>query len=776
MSLSRRFAALLTLAVLSALPAARAQQPPPPPVPNPAAPTLNPILPLGALRGTSPELALTGTNLTEPVALWTNIPGAKVTIPTDANNGKEPTKLRVKFDVPKDAPLGLYAVRLATTRGMSNLRLFCIDELPQVNAEPAARKKETAQAVAVPSVVVGKADQEQTDYFKVSVKAGQRLSFEVLGRRLGSPFDPQISVVDVRTGREIAYSNDSPGLQSDARLTHTFKDAGDYLVEVRDVTYRGGPDFHYRLRIGDFPCATTPVPMAAKRGSKVAIHFAGPNVEGVAPVEVTVPTDPAVRVVQVAPKGAGGLAGWPVSLFVSDLDESVEQEPNNEPAKANRLTVPCGVTGRFEQKGDLDHFVFAAKKGQRFVIDARTQEYHSPTEVYMVLKDAKGGQVAASNPAAGQRIDYTAAADGDYTLSVEHLHYWGGPAETYHLTVAPYGSGFDLSIALDRWNLAQGGTLSLPIMAVRRDYTGPIEVSVTGHPGVSGTLTIPGGPPKPPNVPAGNLIVSAKPDVPVGPLVLTVHGKATINGKPVVESVSVSNAVKAELANLPYPPQQLVDGVAVAVTPKPPFALTAKVDAGEALRGVAATVTVTAVRDAGFTEEITLAPGGLPPNVAAALKPIPKGANEVKVTLTPAANAAVGSFPFTLVGKAKYQTKDVTATSAPTQLVVSLPFALRAEPSPLKLVPGGKAVLKVTATRKGGYAGPIAVEVRNLPANVTAPKATIAMGQAAVDVEVTAAANAVAGDKADVNVLGTATAAANQTAATPNITVSVGKK
>jgi hypothetical protein len=516
--------------------------------------------------------------------------------------------------------------------------------------------------------------------------------------------------------------------------------------------------------------------MAGKRGGKVTVHFAGPNVEGVAPVEVTVPADPGVSVVQVAPKGASGLYGWPVSLFAGDMDEQVEQEPNNEPAKANRLPVPCGVTARFEQKGDVDHFVFAAKKGQRYAIEAQTLEYHSPTEVYMVLKDAKGGQVAASNPAVGQRIDYTAPADGDYTLAVEHLHYWGGPAEAYHLTVAPYEPGFDLSIALDRWDVAQAGTLSLPIIATRRDYTGPIEVSVVGPAGVTGTLAIPAGGPTPPNVPAGNLPVSVKADVPVGPHILAVLGKATINGKAVTVRANVAGPVRTALAGLPYPPRQMVDELAVAVTPKPPFALTAKVDAGVALRGAPATVTVTAVRDAGFTEEITLAPAALPPNVAAALKPIPKGANEVKVTLTPAANAALGSFPFTLIGRAKAQGRDVAATLAPTPLVVSLPFELRAEPSPLKLAPGGKAVLKVTATRKGGYAGPIALEVRNLPANVTAAKVTIAMGQTAADVEVSAAANAAAGDKADVNVLGTATAAANQTAATPNVTVSVGKK
>ncbi|HZT79003.1 MAG TPA: hypothetical protein VFA26_02175, partial [Gemmataceae bacterium] len=479
---------------------------------------------------------------------------------------------------------------------------------------------------------------------------------------------------------------------------------------------------------------------------------------------------------QVAPKGPNGLYGWPVSLAVSDVDELVEQEPNNEPAKANRVPVPGGVTGRFEQKGDIDHFVFAAKKGQRYVIEARTQEYHSPTEVYMVLKDAKGAQVAASNPAVGQRIDYTAAADADYTLSVEHLHYWGGPAESYHISVAPYQPGFDLSIGLDRWDAAQGATLTLPLLLARHDYAGPIEVSVAGPAGFSGTLEIKQGQPPAPNVPAGQLLVQVKPDVAVGPHVLTVQGKATINGKPVFHRANVTNAMKAELAGLPYPPRPLLDEVAVAVTPKPPFTLTAKVDAGEALRGVAATVTVTAARDAGFTEEIALAPGALPPNVAAALKPIPKGANEVKVTLTPAANAALGSFPFTLVGKSKYQGRDVTGTSVPATLVVSLPFELKAESVPVKLLPGGKATLKVTATRKGGYAGPIALEVRNLPANVTAPKATIAMGQTAAEVEITAAAGAPAGDKAGVNVLGTATAAGNQTAATPNFTVSVGKK
>src|SRR5262245_2958847 len=80
-------------------------QKPGPVVPNPHAPTLAMPAPLGMQRGTALDLTLTGTNLADPTGLWTSFP-AKVTIPTDNNNGKDNTKLRVRLEVPKEAPLG----------------------------------------------------------------------------------------------------------------------------------------------------------------------------------------------------------------------------------------------------------------------------------------------------------------------------------------------------------------------------------------------------------------------------------------------------------------------------------------------------------------------------------------------------------------------------------------------------------------------------------------------------------------------------------------------
>lgn len=784
MSLDRRFRlGLPALLVALGLGGPAAAQPPSPlGQPHPQAPVLAPPAPLGVQRGTPLELTLTGTNLAEPTGLWTSFP-AKVTIPTDHNNGKEPTRLRVRLEVPKDAPLGFHSIRLATKSGVSNARLFCVDDLPQVLEVDTNRSRATAQPVTAPCVVVGRADPEVTDYFRVTVGAGQRLTFEVLGRRLGSAFDPELTLFDARTGRELpgGHSNDAPGLQTDPRLTYTFPEAGDYVVAVQDVLYRGGPDYWYRLRIGDFPCATTPIPMAARRGTRVLVRFAGTNVDGVAPVEVTVPADPAVDSVQVAPQAPDGLYGWPVTLLASDQDEVVEQEPNNEPAKATRVPVPGGITARFEQKNDVDYFVFAGKKGQRLTIAAQSEELGSPTEVYLALKDVKGAQLAVTNPMTAPRLDFTPPADGDYYVYVEHLLYASGPAESYRVTVTPYQPGFGLALFLDRYQAAPGGRVGIPvILTARRDYAGPIELSVVGPPGVTGQATIaanqpPAPPPPAPPQPAATLVVIVPPEMAMGPYTLRIQGKATIDGKTVVEYASVQAAVKRDLANLPYPPRELLTPVGFAVTEKPPFSLTAKF-AAEALRGGPAPVTITATRAPGFTEEVALSAAGLPPGAAFVAKNIPKGQNEVKTQVNLPANARVGSFAVTVVGKAKYQNKDYSVDGTPAPLVVTLPFELKVEPAPVKLTVGAKVKVKVSAVRKGGYQGPIAVEVRNLPANVTAAKATIAPGQAQVEVEVTAAANGAPGEKKDVHVLGTATAAGNQQGASPNFTVSVAKK
>ncbi len=194
-----------------------AQKPPPPVLPNPQAPVLAMPYPGGAMRGTSAELLLTGTNLAGATALLT-APPLQLSLLDAANSKPENNKeLKIHVEVPMDAPPGYYPLRLATTRGMSNVRLFCVDDLPNVEAGN-CQKFDDAQAVSVPCVVVGRTINEGASYFKIAVHAGQRLSFDVLGRRLGSPLDPELTIYNATTRRIVAHDNDSPGCQSDPRL------------------------------------------------------------------------------------------------------------------------------------------------------------------------------------------------------------------------------------------------------------------------------------------------------------------------------------------------------------------------------------------------------------------------------------------------------------------------------------------------------------------------------------------------------------------------------
>src|SRR5207248_3294012 len=74
----------LSLLVLEGQLDAQKQAPPLPP--NPQAPVLNAVAPTGVQRGTTVEVILTGTNLSNPTGAYASFP-AKLTIPDDDKNG-----------------------------------------------------------------------------------------------------------------------------------------------------------------------------------------------------------------------------------------------------------------------------------------------------------------------------------------------------------------------------------------------------------------------------------------------------------------------------------------------------------------------------------------------------------------------------------------------------------------------------------------------------------------------------------------------------------------
>lgn len=664
------FTAALLVVASGHVPTAKGQPKPLVVPPAPQAPTLTTPASLGVKRGTATELTLAGTNLADATAVIYSGPGT-ATIPTDNKNGSEAAKLRVKVDVPADAPVGLYTIRVATRHGVSNLRPFVVDELTGVVEVDNNRTKDTAQPIEAPCSVSGRADPEASDYFRVKVAAGQRLTFEVLARRIGSPLDPIVVLHDAKTKRELVdlYADDTPGLQGDARLTHTFKDASEILVEVRDTTYRGGADYAYRLRVGEFPGATTAFPLAVQRGQEAKVGFAGPGAESIAPVAVRAPTDPTLVAVYAAPKFASGPSGWPLPVRLSDSPELTEQEPNDDTGKANKLPVPGGVSGRFGAKGDTDHYKITAAKGQKLTIAALTYEVNAPTEVLIRVLDGKGAELARSNPQQpAARVEFTPPADGEFVVACEHLNYLFGPNEVYHLSVRPATPDFDVALALDRYEAPAGGGTGVAVTNIARlnGYAGPVELSVVGNDNLSGKLIVPAGQTQafvPLMVKAG-----AKP----GAYPFRVQAKATIDGKDVVRFAALTDVVKTSMGGIPNPPPELLTGCAVAVIEKPSFSVKLTPDPTGAEKGKPGKVVVEVTRD-GADAEIVLAPLFGPPNLTPAVKPIPKGQSKAEFPVTVAPNAPVGLNPLVLRATTKIGGKDYVVTPPPAVFDVAEP-------------------------------------------------------------------------------------------------------
>jgi hypothetical protein len=632
--------------------------------PAPQAPTLTTPASLGAKPGAEVELTLTGTNLADPTAVLLSCP-AKVTIPTDNKNGTDAGKLRVKVALDAKCPVGLHTIRIATKNGVSNARPFVVDSLPAVASAANNRTKEAAQVVSVPCVVSGTVAAETSEFYKVKVGANQKLTFEVLARRIGSPLDPIVVLHDARTKRELIelYADDTPGLQGDCRLEHAFKEAGEILVEVRDTTHRGGGDYAYRLRIGEFPGATTAFPLAAQRGEPVSIGFAGPD--AIAPLKVNAPNDPALAAFYAVPSN-GKSDGWPLPVLLSDHPEGAEQEPNDTPKQANKLPVPGGVSARFEKAKDVDHFAVSGKKGQKLAVAVQTYEVNSPAEVLVRVLDAKGAQVAASNPAAAtNRFEFTPAADGEYVLACEHQNFLHGPNEVYHLSVAPAGPDFAVSMSFDRGEApAGGGTGVLCTLTRANGFAGPVELSIDGDPALSGKVTIPAG------QTFAFVPVMVKEGAKPGAYPFRVKATAKAGDATVTHYAQLLDSVKAGLGGIPNPPPELLNHCALGVTEKPAFTIKLTAEPEKIEKGKAGKLLIAATREKGADGDIAVAPLLLPPNVTAAVKPLPKGQTKGEFPLNVAANAAGGPAGLAFKATTKVGGKDYAVTPPPVLIEV----------------------------------------------------------------------------------------------------------
>jgi hypothetical protein len=182
--------------------------------------------PRGGQRGQTVNVTLAGINLGD-------ISGVQVAIPND------PQRDRIQV-VPR------------TPVGPANpIDLFVDDGPEAAEKEPNNEVKVATRPGMLPLRASGWIGEKgDRDVFAFTAREKQALLVEVLARRIGSRLDPVIRILDA-AGKELANNDD--GADKDSRLIFTAPAAGDYFVEVRSVSSKGGDDYFYRLLVTDPP-------------------------------------------------------------------------------------------------------------------------------------------------------------------------------------------------------------------------------------------------------------------------------------------------------------------------------------------------------------------------------------------------------------------------------------------------------------------------------------------------------------------------------------------
>jgi hypothetical protein len=527
--------------------------------------------PVAVQRGKTAEVTVEGQmNFADATSVLTDGPGLSATVvpgpppKTDAKpkGGTSPAAVRavkLQFTVADDAPLGPHEFRVVTKLGLSSVGQLLVVDDPVVTESGNNNTPAGANPLPVPGVACGRVEAiEDVDFYKFHAESGTTYTFEVYGARLQDKIhdlqkhlDPILTLYDAQ-GRELAGNDDT--FFADPLLTWTAPASGDYFLQVRDSKYDGDPRWAYALLATDKPYAAHAFPFAGNPGQTLTVEPVGPAAKLAPRVTLQLPPEPGLHTL---PLPVNGTATNPVAFVVSPLPQVLEQEPNDTPAQAQRISVPCGVSGRIGQPRDLDYYVFKGEKGKAIRFEVKARRFGTPLQSAldsMLEVLTPKGQILAANdddPATGKdsRLTFTPPDDGDYLVRIRDLNSKGGPASVYYLEADFARPDFTLRCDPDLAMIGPGSRTPWYIHVVRTNgFAGPVTVEVQGlPPGVTASpLTIP------PSMTQGLVVISADKDATIGAAAnVCVVGTATVKQPDGTETTLTRTAAANEEIYLP---------------------------------------------------------------------------------------------------------------------------------------------------------------------------------------------------------------------------------
>ncbi|MCP4509715.1 MAG: serine protease, partial [Fuerstiella sp.] len=170
---------------------------------------------------------------------------------------------------------------------------------------------------------------QAVDHYAFEAQEGQRIVVDCAAKRIDSKLNPVLIVAD-------AKGNDLQVERRGGAIDFTSPDAGTYVIKVHDLTFNGSQEYFYRLVLQE------------------------------ATVDETIPRLPATSTVSSF--------SWPPPGLTNDA-LFAETEPNSKQTEAQKITLPCDVSGSFFPAADVDVFEFTAKKGEVWWVEVASERF-----------------------------------------------------------------------------------------------------------------------------------------------------------------------------------------------------------------------------------------------------------------------------------------------------------------------------------------------------------------------------------------------------------------
>ncbi len=626
---------------------------------NAASPDFSTSIPRGGKAGSEVKVSIIGNRLSDAEAIVFHQPGMSFKDLKVVDD----KKVDVTLVIEPDCRLGEHHFRVRCRSGISFARNFWVSQFPNHDEVEPNDDFAVPQKIPMNVTIEAEAKPEETDYYQISVKKGERISVEVEGLRINNipqniAIDPYVAILN-KDRFEIASADGSALLKQESILSILAPEDGDYIVEVRDSAYQGRG--RYRAHIGNYPRPTGIYPAGGKAGSEMEFSLLG-DVKGSYATKVKLPSIAENDRFGVFAANGGLIPPSPNEVRISPFDNVLEKEPNNTNAESatDSGSLPLAFNGILQAEGDVDFFKFTAKKDQSFQFRVFANAMGSPVDPVLTVYNEKMGSLGSSDDADGtkdSRVDFKAPADGVYFVRINDMLSRGGADYVYRIETISPPPTIDVTMPemirnefqhMKQFNVPQGGYYAMVVNTARKGVSGDLKIEMPAlPPGVTLEAGMVGK-----SVSQFPILLKAAPDAPMSGGLYDLVVKTTEGATPVSSKfVQTLDLVRGPQNGVPYYTRNF-DKLPVAVAEAVPFSITIDQPKVPIVRNGSMKLKIRAVRKDGYDKRITVRFPWLPPGVSSPATMIfDEKATEIDYELNANENAEVNKWGLTVLAE-----------------------------------------------------------------------------------------------------------------------------